>query len=118
MAPPAPGGPPPPPERPPPPRPRRQPAPLPPARPPAWGLPPSAQWPAWGTPIPPPPPPPPRRRAGWIVAGAAGLLVPALVPAVRVVRPGEQRAPARQAVGRRPSTTIAPDAATDLPRLL
>jgi hypothetical protein len=35
-----------------------------------------------------------------------------------VVRSGEPRAPARQAVGRRPSTTLAPDPATDLPKLL
>jgi hypothetical protein len=48
----------------------------------------------------------------------AGLLVLALVAAVLVVRSGEQRAPAREAVGRRPSTTLAPDPATDLPKLL
>jgi len=48
----------------------------------------------------------------------AGLLVLALVAAALVVRSGERRAPARQAVGRRPSTTIAPDPATDLPKLL
>jgi hypothetical protein len=48
----------------------------------------------------------------------AGLLVLALVAAVLVVRSGEPRAPARQAVGRRPSTTLAPDPATDLPKLL
>src|SRR5829696_3340671 len=134
-----PGGTPPPPERPTPPRPTWPPPPpaaswqgqppgsappVPPGSapsgPPAWGQPPvprPAQWPAWGTPI-PPPPPPPGRRAGWIIAGVAGLLVLALVAAVLVVRSGEQRAPARQAVGRRPSTTIAPDPATDLPKLL